>query len=424
MKSKRNLAQILKTTMPNNLLKIKRYHMKKVTFILGLIGFTSVSIAQKNVETSAAVEYKNGFITAMANGDMDKAKKSLIAAKGHIDAASIHPDTKESPKTLYYKGEIYSNFLVLGMQTMDTSFIKLAGDDALDVAVAAFKKGFQVSDKFDSDIRQSSYQKHDMLDGFASMMYKNNMFNEAAEIYLVEAKFFDAVGEVDSTSLFNSALCFEKGEDFGKAADGYANLARLGYKKTTSYVLASTAYRKSKQLDKAKSIISEGRVKFPLEKDLLLELVNMSIEAGDAAGAQAALNEAIDKDPKNKQLHYTIGTIYIDLKQNEKAEASLNQAIALDPNYEDALYQLGAHLVTWAGEMKSTASQLKFGDPNYDRMNAEADMLYTKAIMPLDAYIAKKPNDKDVLTILFQLYRNLGQFDKANEYKKRADAIK
>jgi hypothetical protein len=55
---------------------------------------------------------------------------------------------------------------------------------------------------------------------------------------------------------------------------------------------------------------------------------------------------------------------------------------------------------------------------------AEADMLYTKAIMPLDAYIAKKPNDKDVLTILFQLYRNLGQFDKANEYKKRADAIK
>jgi Tfp pilus assembly protein PilF len=165
-------------------------------------------------------------------------------------------------------------------------------------------------------------------------------------------------------------------------------------------------------------------VKFPLEKDLLLELVNMSIEAGDAAGAQAALNEAIEKDPKNKQLHYTIGTIYIDLKQNEKAEASLNQAIALDPNYEDALYQLGAHLVTWAGEMKSTASQLKFGDPNYDRMNAEADMLYTKAIMPLDAYIAKKPNDKDVLTILFQLYRNLGQFDKANEYKKRADAIK
>lgn len=398
--------------------------MKKLQLAIGMVVISTISYTQKNVETSAAVEYKNNYLPAMATGDLEKAKKSLIAAKGHIDAASIHPDTKESPKTLYYKGEIYSNFLVLGMQTMDTTFIKQAGEDAMEVAVASFKKGFQVSDKFDSDIRQSAYQKHDMLDGFASMMYKNNMFKEAAETYAVEAKFFDAVGEVDSTSLFNSALCFERANEFEKAAEGYANLARLGYKKTSCYVLASSAYRKSKQLDKAKAIISEGRTKYPLEKDLLLELVNMSIEAGDASGAEAALNEAIEKDPKNKQLHYTIGTIYIDLKQNEKAEASLNQAIAIDPNYEDALYQLGAHLVTWAGEMKSTASQLKFGDPNYDRMTAEADMLYTKAIIPLDAYIAKKPNDKDVLTILYQLYRNLGQFDKANEYKKRADALK
>jgi tetratricopeptide (TPR) repeat protein len=405
-----------------NLLILK--DMKKITLVFGIVGISFASAAQKNVETSAAVEYKNNFMAAMATGDMDKAKKALIAAKGHIDVAAEHPDTKESPKTLYYKGEIYSNFLVIGMQTMDTSFVKIAGEDAMDIAVAAFKKGFQVSDKFDSDIRASAYQKHDMLDGFASMMYKNNLFKEAAEVYTVEAKFFDAVGELDTTSIFNAALCYEKGGEFGKAAEGYSQLAKIGYKKTSCYVLASSAYRKAKQLDNAKAIISEGRAKFPLDKELLLELVNMSIEAGDAAGAEAALNEAIAKDPKNKQLHYTIGTIYIDLKQNEKAESSLNQAIALDANYQDALYQLGAHLVTWAGDMKSKASQLKFGDPNYDRMNAEADMLYTKAIIPLDAYITKNPNDKDVLTILFQLYRNLGQFDKANEYKKRADAIK
>jgi hypothetical protein len=43
------------------------------------------------------------------------------------------------------------------------------------------------------------------------------------------------------------------------------------------------------------------------------------------------------------------------------------------PDYTDALYQLGAHLVTWAGDTKTAANQLKFGDPNYNKMLQESD---------------------------------------------------
>jgi tetratricopeptide (TPR) repeat protein len=123
-------------------------------------------------------------------------------------------------------------------------------------------------------------------------------------------------------------------------------------------------------------------------------------------------------------LHYTIGTIYIDLKQNEKAEASLMKALEIDPNYQDALYQLGAHLVTWAGDTRAAANQLKFGDPNYDKMVLQSDDIYRRALTPLDKYISISPNDKDVLIILSQLHRSLGDTNKSAEYKKRADAIK
>ena len=155
---------------------------------------------------------------------------------------------------------------------------------------------------------------------------------------------------------------------------------------------------------------------------MLLELVNTNIESGDAAGAEKALNDAIATDPNNKQLHYTIGTIYIDLKENAKAEQALRKALEIDPNYQDAQYQLGAHLVTWAGDLKMEADGLKFGDPNYNKLKKQSDETYQRAVEPLEKYITSNPNDKPVLNILFQLHRNLGNTEKALEYKKRYDA--
>jgi tetratricopeptide (TPR) repeat protein len=488
----------------------------KTSLIAGALIISASTFAQKKNETSAAVEFKNKYQMSMASGDIDGAKKALIAAKGFIDLAAEHVETKESPKTLYYKGEIYANFLMVGMQTMDTAFMKLGGDDALEVAIAAYKKGFDVSDKFDSDIKDAVYQKKAMLDVYGNSLYKSatdleknldilkkiddivngtkeidenlkkqfseyksnykgknldfvkkleeivngtkeidenlkkqfseyksnykglpsefnssiaknlsqSFYKEAGEIYMTQADLSSAVSQIDSTSIFNGSLCFEKGSEFIKAAEGYEKLAKVGYKGTTTYVLASSAYRKGGNIEKAKAIVAEGRKKHPSDRDLLLELVNTNIDAGDAAGAEAALNEAITKDPNNKQLHYTIGTIYIDLKENEKAEKALNKSLEIDPNYADALYQLGAHLVTWAGDTKTAANQLKFGDPNYNKMLQQADETYKRALVPLEKYIGKNPNDKDVLTILFQLNRSLGNTEKALEYKKRADAIK
>ena len=112
------------------------------------------------------------------------------------------------------------------------------------------------------------------------------------------------------------------------------------------------------------------------------------------------------------------------MKENEKAETALNKALEIDPNYQDALYQLGAHLITWAGDTRTAASQLKFGYPNYDKMIIQSDDIYRRALTPLEKYITISPNDKDVLTILCQLHRSLGDINKSNEYKKRADAIK
>jgi len=398
-----------------------RNNFARVAWIAGTLLTSFQTIAQKSNETSAVLEYRKAT-DAMSSGDMALAKKSLDKAKGFIDLAAEHVDTKESPKTLFYKGEIYTAYLLVN--ATDAEFIKANGETYLQTGLDSYKKGYTVSDKFDKDIESAIYAKKVLFAGEIGKLYDEKKFSEARQAYDVEVKLSEVINETDSLSTFNAGVCAEKAGETAIAAQRYKSAAKMGYKAPEIYAIASSALRKDGKTSEAKEIIELGRKSYPSDRALLLELVNMNIDAGDTKAAEASLSEAIAADPTNKQLYYVIGTIYIELKQDDKAEAALNKAIELDPGYADAQYQLGAHLVTVAGQTKADASNLKLGDPNYEKMLAKGDEYYKKAIAPLEAYIAKNPNDKEVLKILSQIYRSLRNTEKSEEYKKRADAIK
>ncbi|HLU88136.1 MAG TPA: tetratricopeptide repeat protein, partial [Taishania sp.] len=201
----------------------------------------------------------------------------------------------------------------------------------------------------------------------------------------------------------------------------YEELTTVGYKKGEAFALAAAAYAKLGNHDKAIEILQNGKAKFGNDKTILLELVRVNIAKGDNVAAEKSLNDAIDADPKNKQLHYIIGTIYTDLGQDEKAEEALLKALEIDPNYADAQYNLGAHYVTWATKLRDEANEMNPNDFKYDLTLAKSQELYKKALDPLEAYITKQPKDANVLLILFQINQNLGDSEKAKEYKDRYD---
>ena len=249
------------------------------------------------------------------------------------------------------------------------------------------------------------------------------MYAAAAEAYMGQVEFSDCIDLFDTSVVFNAAICYDKIEEYEKAAVQYERAAKTGYNGTTCYVLASTAYRNAGMPEKAASLIAVAREINPTDRALLLETVNTHLAAGNNAEAEKALADAIASDPNNKQLHYTIGTIMIELGKNEEAETALNKSLEIDPDYVDAQYQLGAHLVTWASAVKKESTLL---GPNetakYNELDKKSDDIFKRALIPLEKYIAAYPTDKSVLTILFQIHRNLGDSAKALEYKKRADA--
>lgn len=396
--------------------------MKK-TWLLGVLAISTVAFGQKKNETSAAIEMKTKFPTAMRSNDFETAKKSIMAAKEFIDLAAEHPDTKESSKTLFYKGEVYFNLIPLGVKSNDADIKAMDEKMLLQTAVDAFKKGFDIDNKYDGDIKDAVDRARFYFDQTANKNFQDSNYAKAGDLYNWQAAFYVSVGGFDSSAVYYSAVCYEKAGMYEQAAGNYLRAAKAGYKGALTYSLASAAMRKTGKSKEAEAVINEARKTYPTDRDLLLELVNIHIDNNDAAAAEEALNAAIATDPNNKQLHYSIGTIYIELGQNEKAEAALRKALEIDPNYVDAQYQLGAHLVSWAGDLKTEASQLKFGDARYDVLMSQSTETYRKAIIPLEQYIDKNPTDKAVLNILFQLYRSLGESDKALEYKKKMDQL-
>jgi tetratricopeptide (TPR) repeat protein len=398
--------------------------LKNLSLAIGVVAISTTAFGQKKNETTASME-RIAAVSAFATDDYESAKRKYLSAKEYIDLAAANEETKNNQKTIWLKADIYSGIAALGMKTMDAEMLTLVGEDVMTNAATDLKKAFKMGNKFQDDIKMTADRNRSLMYEVANVLYTAENFSAAGEAYLNQANFWDCIDLLDTTALFNAALCFDKTAQYEKAAGIYIRLGEVGYRGTECIVLASRAYRNAGKKEESAKLISDARAKNPTDRELLFEVVNTSIDEGKNAEAEEALAAAIAADPNNKKLHYTIGTIMIDLGKNEEAETALNRALEIDPDYVDAQYNLGAHLVTWATTLRTEASKL---GPNenakYDELSKKSNDIYRRALIPLEKYITAFPEDKNVLTILFQLHRNIGNSERASEYKKRVDALK
>jgi tetratricopeptide (TPR) repeat protein len=362
-----------------------------------LISAPLVSTAQKKNVTDAAMLMKKYSPMAI----MDPAtKKNVEEAKKFIDLAAANPETAEDMKMHLYKGQIYYALVELtsvdvmkGVE-VDENVIKQNSE----IATASFKKVMEDPKKsFKKDAEDFINFRSEMAFNMGIKAYNDKNFEQA-------------------TQMFSGAYQVQK---------FLSNEYKEAYTNTTlslnNYV---DSLLKVKNYDKANEISESVLESMPKNIDVIITLININLQKGDAVVAEKYLNKGLELDPKNKQLYYVLGTSYIDLKQNDKAEQSLNKALEIDPNYTEAQYQLGAHLFNWANELKYEAGQLDYKDPKVSTLEAQSKEVLGRALIVLEKYIEKNPNEKAVLDILYKTHYKLGNTEKAAEYKKRAEAIK
>lgn len=347
----------------------------------------SLAFGQKKTETDAALSFQ-AFEKSSAAQDMVNAKKNLLKAKGFIDQAAVNAETQNSPKTLFYKGEIYASIEIV-RAFGDTEFNSSTPDNAMSTAVAAYNKAYTTSDKYDDQIETSVKNILESTDGLAKTFFDAGKFSEASKIYAMNAEVGGAVNRIDTVYYYYAAISAQNAKEWENTAKYYRKSAELNYKPEETYLNAATAY----------------------------------ISAGQQAEALKFLEESISKAPKNKWLYYVLGTIYMDEKNDEKVESNLKQAIAIDPQFSDALYNLGSYFYTKGIEVRRSADEMTDRKLQADTQ-AESVVLLNKAMPSLEAYVVIVPNDRDVLKSLWQISRVIKDAEKEAKYKKMMDEAK
>lgn len=401
--------------------------LKSVGLVLGTIAISTSVNAQKSNVTSAAVEYQK-VERLMGSQDWDGMRQALETAKEFIDPAAEHPDTKDWDKMFWYRGNIYASLAMMDwMKDMiGGEEMKPLSDEAknkLEIAIKSYDVGYDTGKKYKRNIEDEVIETVGVLNTVASALYAKEEMAVAGDVYNYGAQFKSSIDVLDSAMTFNSGLCYENAEMWSEAGEQYAKLAAVNYRGTTGAARAAYCYRQAGEYDKAKAIVVNARKTYPNDKDLLTELVNISIDQGDNEAAKQALDDAIAADPNNPALHYIIGTIYMSMENNQEAEESLRKALEIKPDYVNAQYQLGAHLFNWYLALSDEASFLDIGDSNIPKLEKKADEKLADAVKYLEMYIESEPNDKPVLNILYKAYYKMENTEKALEYKKRYDAL-
>ena len=368
----------------------------KLSAGIAFSALTFGSFAQKKNVTDAIMTYKK--YNPMTNG-IEPSKKTVEEARKFIDLAAVNPETAEDFKMHLYRAEIY--YSLIEVATMDAAKnpldeAKMSEYEA--ISKASFKKVLEDPKKaWTSDAQTFMGFRSDMMFNQGIEAYNNKKYEESLNAFLVSYYLRTFLGEEYKDAEINTTLSLNNHVD--KLLD-------------------------AKEFDKAIVSVNSVLEVFPNNIDALISMVNIYLQKGDVANTEIFINKALAIDANNKQLYYILGTSYIELKQNDKAAEALSKAIEIDPEYNEALYQLGAHYYNWAAETRSAAMNLDMKDPKVKEMEKRANELFTLALVPLEKYIEKNPNEKSILDILYKTNTKLGRIEKGQEYKKRLEALK
>ena len=275
--------------------------------------------AQKQMVTSAWSYLKDGYL--------DDAKKA-------IDKAEANPQTAESFKTFWFKGQIYQE---LG-SSKNKKYQALC-DDCYEVAYESYMKALKYN-FVKPEHRDIDFSTQAGLMKFASILNQNNEANyESTEAFMdILFQRFPAL----SNAFVNKGINAFQSNDFETSYNQFAKaieISTLTFRIDTQiYYYASLAAMRSKKFEEAISLNDFLiQANYGVDnKEKVSVYVNQSMalkETGDTAKMLKVLEDGIAKFPNdNYPLVIEMFNYYVASGNSEKARDYINMAMANDPN--------------------------------------------------------------------------------------------
>lgn len=341
-----------------------------------------------------------------------------VKAAEYIDKAINSEKANTKEKTWRYRGDIYFNI------AMD-SVLRKSKPDALKTSFESYKKARELDVKNDyADLITNGLRNVMNLSmNLAIENYSGGKYQEAAGYFLmgdvITSSVFDSAYP---QAVFNGALSYEKGGDVDNAVKYYSRCGELGYQVPEVYLFSANLLNNADRSDEALAVLKSAREKFPRDKNLIIEELNIYLRTGNFAAAQENLQLAAEQDPTNEVLFFSMGSVYDNLGKSEEAIGAYKKALDLKPEYFDANYNLGALYFNQGVAKVNEANDVPPSQTKrYKMLMDEANAIFALALPYLESAHRVNPTDKDTMRSLSSIYARTGDDAKLTDIKKKLE---
>ncbi|WP_186757884.1 tetratricopeptide repeat protein [Echinicola salinicaeni] len=395
--------------------------MKKLILSLTLVGLAStVAFGQKKVVRSAEKSLRKG---------------ELATALSEIEKATQDPETGADPETYFIKGKILTSQYVLDSSNTQGTVDK--GRNAFNAFYKAFEMdGNDSTSKLGKDIfKEVVPGLPENLQGEGLYKLKNSSVDKAIAKYDEEemdlaSKFFGLAADIDpadTSIVFNAGYTANASENYEEAKKYLTLLLdNPDYNKLNAYYfLIQIANTEDEDQEEAYRLVKEAREEYPMDEGLSEFEIQLLLQLEKMDEAMASIEESLEKDPNNAPIRLRYGYLKEQSGDLEGALEEYLKAVETDPDFFEGNYYAAAVYVDKARDIINEVNNLPDDEweAKSDDMLAEADELYKKALPLFEKASSLKPENTEILRILFQIHTRLKNEAKAAEYDKRLQEL-
>jgi tetratricopeptide (TPR) repeat protein len=383
--------------------------MKKFFLLIAAIGISYVAMPQKGKVTSA--------LNYIDQGILDKAKEN-------IDQALVDEKSKDWFNTYFAKGQ-----LCQASFKSDNPKFKALYADPLTEAYASYEKAMELDTK--GTVKKKIITST-IYNSLAVNFYNQGSARFVAKDYAGALKSFEAqikitesdiyVGIVDTGMYYNAGLSAVNSAKYNEAVKYFEKCAEMKYMGITPYFNMSEAYLALGDTAKAESVLTGLTSKFPNDKNVTLQLIDLYIKSNKNDEALKYIKIAKETDPNNSSLFFAAGIIFLNENKYDEAIPELTKSIEIKGDLFDTQYGLGAAYINKAAEMFKAANEIMDVKKYSDAIDL-ANTVYAKALPYMEKAHELKPDDVYAMRSLQELYYRLKMTDKYTVIKAKLDAI-
>lgn len=394
--------------------------MKKLVLSLALVAVASLAFGQKKIVKEAEKGFKSGNLAA-----------ALVA----IDGATTNPETSADPATFMVKAQIHTK--IFGRDSSNTMETLKAGNEAL----ATFNTTYEMAGSIKtSPVGKLVYADElpgipDNLRPYSIITLKNVAFDKALDRYTnddmeMSYEFFNLAGEIDKT---DSTIHYNAGflaNDLGRFEDAKKHFGYLfeipSYNKTNAYYfMVQILSTEEKNPEAAFELVSKARIEYPDDKVLAEYEIQLLLQLNKMDEAMAQIKDALANDPNNSGLLLRFGYLKEQGGDFDGALAEYKKSVEVDPNFFEGNYYTGALLLEKSRSILADLNSLS--DAEWEKkspeMGKQADDLYKQAVPYFTKALEIKPDNTDIMIILFQVHTRLKNTTEVNALNAKISAI-